>query len=93
MGFWAGGGATIAEYDQESRALKLTANGQRMNVWSSYDEAGVIKDPVNISTAEATHVLVRVRTEAEISAMAMDLQYLGEEDKAGGTVRRRGSNP
>ncbi|MCI9143169.1 MAG: hypothetical protein HFH87_11210, partial [Lachnospiraceae bacterium] len=89
MGFWAGGGATIAEYDQESKALKITANNQRMNVWSSYDEKGVIKEPVNISTADATHVLVRVRTEAQISQMAMDLQYLGEDGKAGGTVSYR----
>ena len=90
-GSWTPGNVTGMSHDSSNEALTITSNvandgTTRMNVWSSKDVDGVIQNPVNVSTADATHVLVRVQTEEKISKMGLQIQYLGEDGKASVTV-------
>ena len=82
---WAGGGSTGIKHNVDEEALTVTVKSQRANVWSSNTDAnGVIQNPMNVSTAEATHILVRVESEEELTVMGLDVQYLGADGKSAG---------
>ncbi len=89
---WTNGGLTGLEYDNELEALKVTCNPHsdiyRMDVWSStYNDTNKkFANPLNISAADATHVLIRIQTEEEVDAMALTLQYVNEDGSLGSSV-------
>ena len=89
---WVNGGLTGIKYDDEQEALEVTCKphgtGYRMDVWScGYDtNKKEFDNPLNISAADATHVLIRIQTEEEVDAMALTLQYVNEDGSLGSSV-------
>ena len=91
---WCGGGTTGNKYNADMGALKVTCASQasgssvsyRMNVWSSNATGGVFDNPINLTGADMTHVLVRVAGDEDISEIALDVQYLGADGKKDGEI-------
>lgn len=88
---WCNGGYTSVSWD--NGAMKISSvqrpdNGNcDMRVWSCVQNGDkTIKDPIGIPASDATHVLVRVNSEAELAGMALDVAFAGEDGLENATL-------
>ncbi len=86
QGTWIGCKETTVEHDKNAEALKVTAKNGVMGVSASASENGLFVNPVNVSSAETTHILVRVQAEEELSSMDLTIQYAGTDEGVGESV-------